>query len=175
MSGVSQGVNVDAGWFADYIANPPQEAQQRINGDTPLHRVELLRERWEKRMRGVQLQRFASLRDPRAEQIEDADDTLDLIPELARAWISDMDAGVLDPEQVLKNIAEIPAILQVIAQTYVDAERDAEAAYAMVDLSPADYTARLAERFPSLRDSGPYVTEAWLRGEPGAPDPLRDN
>ncbi len=172
MIGLSQGVQAGPGWFANYLANPPAEAQQISNGATPLSRVQGAWDRWQTRQRSVQLDRYQSLRESCAERVTEADEAVDVLKDRAEEWISEMESGDLEPDQVIKNIAEAMQVLRAVSQTYADAERDADAAYAMVDLTPIDYTTKLAERFPSMSDPSVYVTEAWLRGEPGAPDPL---
>ncbi len=166
------GIYADTDWLENYTSNPPPEAQQRVNGDTPLGRVERLRERWERQERAKQIERYNALHERTEAEVEDADETLDLIPEKVASWVAAMEAGTLDPEQVMRNIAELAPVITAIQETYANAQRDAEEATAMIDTDPATDAKQRAERFPSLRRSGPYVTEAWLRGDPNAPDPL---
>ncbi|MBF4768334.1 hypothetical protein ISU10_11205 [Nocardioides agariphilus] len=168
-----QAAHVNAGWLDAYIDSPPAEAHVRVNGDTPLRRVERLRDRWAKQQRAKQTDRYAAVLTPARESVKDADKTVDLLSDKISGWLDQMRAGTLDPEQVMKNLADVPAVLKAIQQAYDECDRDAEAARAMIDLPPAEYAQRLEERFPSA-GHGIYLTTAWLRGEPGAQDPLGD-
>ncbi len=143
----------------------------RVNGDTPLRRVERLRDRWARQQRAKQAERYAAVLTPAREAVKDADETVDALSDKISDWLDQMRAGTLDPEQVMKNLSDVPAVLKAIQQAYDECDRDAEAAGAMIDLDPAEYAQRIAERFPAAAH-GIYLTTAWLRGEPGAPDPL---
>ncbi len=157
-----------------YCESPPAPAQFKVNGSTAAERMARLGKRARSAMRAKQMDRYSALLDAAGEVTDDADEALDLLSERVTAWTRDMRSGQLDPDEVLQNIAECPAVLAWVTKSYASVAGDADAAMAMINMDPADYQTSLLERFPALEQSLPVVTEAWLRGDPGAQDPLAD-
>lgn len=157
-----------------YLDNPPREAEQTSNGMKPVRRVKNLADHRETALRQTMLDRYTGLHARAVARVEDADETLELVEERIESWTKQMKAGRLSPEDVQKNIAQLPEVLKAINEEYDAAAGDAQSAHEFIDTEPADFERAELDRFPRLADSLPVVSESWLRGEPGAPDPLGD-
>lgn len=176
MSGVVGvlGEQLTLGAMSAYDESPPAAAQVKVNGRTPAQRMASLRQRRRAAIRRQQLDRREAVRNGAIERIEDADDTLDVLEERIDAWLTDMRSGALDPSDMLNRIGGCAPVVSAVRDSYKSVGRDRDAADAMIDTDPAEYEAELLQRFPLLQQSLPVVTEAWLRGEPGAADPLAE-
>ena len=176
MSGIVgvQGKRFPLSAMSAYDESPPPAAQVKVNGRTPAERMASLRQQHRDAVRRKQLDRHGAVLSGSIERIKDADDTLDVLDERLDEWLTDMRSGALDPAAMLRNIGECAPVINAVRDAYDSVGRDREAADAMVDTDPVDYEAELLGRFPLLQQSLPVVTEAWLRGEPGAADPLAE-
>lgn len=156
------------------VDNPSPEAERTVNGTRPRTRLKALSERREQALEAERVRRCNRLAERATAGVEDADETLDLTTERIAGWVKAMSAGRLDPETVIDNIRQCPEVLTAITEVYDSAAKDAAAAAEFMEQDLADFEQDQLDRFSALADSLPRVTEAWLRGEDGAPDPLAE-
>lgn len=168
-SGVQGGIT----FMKQIIANPHPDLERRVNGRTGLSRLEGLLSLHEQAVRTKQLDGYERLREPAAAEIADFEETLQAVIDKVESLSRDLDAGrIEDVDGVIRDIA---ASVKAINATNASLDRidtDGEIATAHVDTSPEDFENGLIERFPSSAKALPTITEAFLLGEPDAPDPL---
>jgi hypothetical protein len=154
----------------EWCENPPQGAEQVFQGQSARHRGEAFTARYEESLWSTMVERRNSLRDRAAARVEDADATLDLTEDTIAKAAKDLRSGRMTPEQVLTFVRQIPPVLTSVMGDLDASRDDGAAAAAFMEQDPADFQKAELERFPTLQV--PRVTEAFLRGNPGAPDPL---
>lgn len=155
-----------------YRRNPPAEANQRANGSTPIQRMDGLTDAIRQLYRGRMEANTQRLADRAFERVEGADDLLDLIEERLDEWDSGLDSGRLTDGDIFDNLRGLHEPLAAARSEYDAAAADAEAGRAFLGQTEEEFEKQQIDRFPRLADSLPLVTEAWLRGEPDARDPL---
>jgi hypothetical protein len=158
--------------FDAALENTSPDWERTINGNKPKKRWKDLRDRRAQALRAEQVRRYTGLHEVATQKINDADETLDLLEEQIDKWFKALKAMRLGPDEGMSNVKASTPVVQSCIRDYESAAKDAEAATEFIDQPVEDFEEDQLARFPSLRQSLPVVTNAWLAGEPGAADPL---
>jgi hypothetical protein len=164
------GVPMTLAQLRAWCENPPPGAEQIFNGQSAHKRGQDLEPRYEESLWNIMVGRRNTLHERAVARVEDADATLDLTEETIEKAVKALQSGRMLPEEVLEVLRQIPPVLDHVRQDLDASRDDAVAAEEFLDQDPADFQRAELERFPTLQV--PRVTEAFLRGDPSAPDPL---
>lgn len=159
--------------FAAYRENPPEGAERRINGRTPLQRIEAVDDRRRQGIREHQRAGYDRLRERAVGEVQGDEEELREVLKALQGMRADLVAGrVGDIDKFMTDIADSFQVVRTVVAELDGIDTDAEAAAEHIDMDPADYEESLLKRFPAYADSLPVLTEAYLLGEEGALDPL---
>jgi hypothetical protein len=164
------GVPVTLWQWRAWCQNPPPGAEQVSQGQSAHKRGEAFAARYEESLWNTMIERRNTLHERAVARVEDADTTLDLTEETIEKTAKALRSGRKTPEEVLDIVRQIPPVLTSVMQDLDASRDDAVAAEEFLDQDPADFQKAELERFPTLQV--PRVTEAFLRGDKSAADPL---
>lgn len=151
-----------------WLENPQPGAEHVINSRTPYQRLQDLRERVERQVRGRQLSLYNSMREEKESDVEAMQEVLEELLDAVRTMRRDLTRGKTTPDEVMSLVGQSMSQLRDLAVNAESVERSGSLAAEMVDTEPADFEEQQQSRFPSLK-YGPVITAAFLRGEEDNP------
>ncbi len=165
--------------FVNQLGQPtPLFAVQALSDDPPAglsdkqkRRLDGLAARYERNIRAEQRERYAEAVKVTRETQSLIEASIEQNNTLAREINEAMSHGRGDTAQAHQDLAQVFRETERLRERYAGLERSESDAWEMVCTDPDEYQMQRLERFPSLKNSLPRISQAWLDGSDET-DPL---